>query len=369
VTDPRVGVVTVTYNGLDHLGHFFAALEATAGSDPVHRVAVVDNASTDASREWLAGKGVETLCLAENRGFASPNNLGIRHLADCEYVAILNNDTSVEPGWLLPLVEVLSEHPSAAMAGAVLTDWTGERLDFAGGILSYTGHAHHARDEDLPPRSLQPRKALFVCGGAALVRREVFLSLGGFDEDFFAYFEDVDFGWRAWLAGYEVWLVPRSRVRHRHQGTSSRLPFPPRMRLYERNALAAVIKNYGDDTVWRACAGSLLSLFARAAAYSAFDGTPFEVSGGLPTVAPREPSTAVSGISMAQLLAMEDILGAWDLWMGKRAQVQALRRRPDADILPLFGDFSVPPLLGNPAYEAAHKAVMDALSIETMFHA
>jgi GT2 family glycosyltransferase len=363
VTDPRVGVVTVTYNGLDHLRHFFDALDVTADSDRIHRVVVIDNASTDASVEWLRERGVETLQLAQNQGFARPNNLGIRHLADCDFVAILNNDTSVETGWLEPLVQTLTRNPAAVMAGAVLTDWSGERLDFAGGVVSYTGHAHHLHDQDLPSRSLSPRKTLFVCGGAALVRRELFLSLGGFDEDFFAYFEDVDFGWRSWLAGYEIWLTPASRVRHRHQGTASRLPFPPRMRLYERNALASVIKNYGDDIIWRACAGALLSLFARAAAYSSLDTRPFQVSGNLPKDPPPEPAVAISGLSGAQLLALEDIVLAWDLWMGKRTEVQALRRRSDAEILPLFGDLTVPPLLGDPVYDEAHRAVMDALSI------
>ena len=367
MTDPRVGVVTVTYNGIDHLRHFFDALDATADSDRVHRVVVVDNASTDASVEWLRARGVETLQLAKNEGFARPNNLGIRHLIDCDFVAILNNDTSVEEGWLPPLTEVLTKNPAAVMAGAVLTDWSGERLDFAGGVVSYTGHAHHLQGEAVPPRSTPPMRALFVCGGAALVRRELFLSLGGFDEDFFAYFEDVDFGWRAWLAGYEVWLAPSSRVRHRHQGTASRLPFPPRMRLYERNALASVIKNYGDEVVWRACAGAILSLFARAAAYSSFDTSPFLVTGDLPHEAPPDPAVAVTGLSAAQLLALEDIANTWDLWMGKRAEVQALRRRPDAEILPLFGDATVPPLLGNQDYDEAHRAVIDALFIRRIF--
>ncbi|MBN1424691.1 glycosyltransferase family 2 protein [Candidatus Fermentibacteria bacterium] len=366
MSDSSVGVVTVSYNGLDHLRHFVSALEATSATDPVDRLLVVNNASTDGTGEWLDTRGIETITLGENNGFAKPNNLGIRHLADCNFVAILNNDTAVEEGWLAPLLEVLQREPSAVMTGAVLTDWSGERLDFGGGVVSYTGHAHHLSEQEIPPRTQPARRALFACGGAALVRRETFLSLGGFDEDFFAYFEDVDFGWRAWLAGYEVWIAYGSRVRHRHQGTASRLPFPPRMRLYERNALATVLKNYGDDTVWQACAGALLSLFARSVAYSPLDVGDFAVGGSLPPQAPPEPESVISGSSAAQLLAVEDIAHGWDLWMGKRASVQALRRRPDRDILPLFGDFAVPPLLDNPAYEAAHRAVIQALGIDEM---
>ncbi len=367
---PRIGVVTVTYNGLDHLQHFFAALEATAGTDPVDRVVVVDNASTDATAEWLAERGIETLRLPANEGFARPNNVGVRHLSDCDFVALLNNDTSVEEGWLAPLCETLQRHPSAVAAGALLTNWDGSGVDFAGGVVSYTGHAHHLPVHGLPPRATPERKTLFVCGGAVLVRPDLFLSLGGFDEHFFAYFEDVDFGWRAWIAGYEVWLVPASRVRHRHQGTASRLPFPPRMRLYERNALATILKNYGDETVWPAVAGALLSVFARALAYSpALRLDAFSVGGTLPKRPCPEPSVEVSGLSASQLLALEEIVSTWDLWMGKRAQVQALRRRPEHEIRPLFGDFAVPPLLNHPGYEAAHRTIMQVLNIGRLWEA
>ena len=120
------------------------------------------------------------------------------------------------------------------------------------------------------------------------MRRDLFLRLGGFDQDFFAYFEDVDFGWRAWLAGYRITLVTSSVVRHRHQGTAARLPFPPRMHLYERNALASVIKNYGDEAVWSAVASSLFALFARAASYSEFDRAPFRPPKSLPNSRPDE---------------------------------------------------------------------------------
>lgn len=359
----RLGVVTVSYNGLDHLKNFFASLEATAQTDPVDRVVVVDNASTDGTDQWLASQGIETVRLDSNQGFAAPMNLGVRHLDGCEFVALLNNDTWVEEGWSGPLREVLQAEPTAVMAGSVLTDWSGTGVDFAGGVLSYVGHAHHAPAQTLPPRTDPPRRALFVCGGAAMVKRDTFLTLGGFDEDYFAFFEDVDFGWRAWLAGWSVWLVPASRVRHRHQGTASRLPFPPRMRLYERNALATILKNYGDRALWPSLAGALFSAMARAVAYSQLDVHAFTPPASLPSAAPPEPSVAISGLSAAQLLAIEDVVASWDHWMAKRAQVQAMRRRSDHEILPLFADPGVPPLLGNPAYAALHAAVMEALDV------
>lgn len=365
---PTVGVVTVSYNGLDHLQEFVPALLESDYPTEKIRLLVVDNASSDGTAAWLSERNIETIRLDENQGFAYPNNLGLQRLAECEFVALLNNDTRVEPNWLPPLVNTLEADQTIAMAGAVLSNWDGDAVDFSGGVVSYTGHAHHLHEgETLPSAEDEPKSTLFVCGGAALLRRDLFLRLGGFDQDFFAYFEDVDFGWRAWLAGYRVVLVTSSVVRHRHQGTAARLPFPPRMRLYERNALASVIKNYGDEKVWTATAGSLLALFARAAAYSDFDDASFHPPESLPASCPDECHSIVSGLSAAQLLAAEDIARDWDLWMAKRATVQAIRKREDEEFFHLFGDFSVPPLLTHPEYAAQHKTIIDIMGVSGLF--
>jgi GT2 family glycosyltransferase len=368
VSIPTVGVVTVSHNGLDHLQEFVPALWESDYPREKIRLLVVDNASSDGSAEWLKEQAIDTVYLNANQGFAYPNNLGVQKLDECEFIALLNNDTRVESNWLSPLVEALESNPSIAMAGAVLANWSGDAVDFSGGVVSYTGHAHHLREgEALPPAEDTPKDTLFVCGGAALLRRDLFLRLGGFDQDFFAYFEDVDFGWRAWLAGYRVVLVTSSVVRHRHQGTAARLPFPPRMRLYERNALASIIKNYGSETVWTAVAGSLLALFARAAAYSEFDVASFLPPEPLPSSPPDEHHTILSGLSAAQLLAAEDIAQQWDLWMAKRAAVQALRKREDEEFSHLFGDFAVPPLLDHPEYTGLHDTIIDTLGVSRLF--
>ncbi len=362
----RVGVVTVTYNGLDHLRSFVPALQRnTQDYAQGIRLLVVDNASTDGTEEWLKSQSIEYLPLKENCGFAKPNNIGVAHLADCQYVALLNNDTEVQPLWLEPLLETLENDPEIVAAGSVLLDWSGEKLDFAGGEVSFSGHAHH-KNQGQPLSELEEasREVLFLCGGAMLVRKELYLGLGGFDEDFFAYFEDIDLGWRSWLAGYKMVLVPRSRVHHRHQGTAKRLPFPPRMRLYERNALCTILKNYSEGHLWTALAASLWAVFARASAYSSFDYSGFLPSDPLPETPPPEGHYPISDLSAAQLLALEDMAENWELWMGKRAAIQAMRRRDDRDILPLFGDYAIPPLLGDKNYAIAHKIIMKAMGIE-----
>src|SRR5438045_745500 len=81
------------------------------------------------------------------------------------------------------------------------------------------------------------RPTLFACGGAMAVRRDVYLDCGGFDETYFAFFEDVDLGWRLWVLGYEVLLAPQAIAYHRGHATGSRIPAHQRRVLYERNAL------------------------------------------------------------------------------------------------------------------------------------
>ena len=163
MSTPTIGIVTVSYNGLDHLQRFVPALLETDYPRGNIRLLVVDNASSDGTEAWLRERSIETLRLDENRGFAYPNNLGIQHLAECEFIALLNNDTSVEPRWLSPLVNALEADPTIAMAGAILANWNGDTVDFSGGVVSYTGHAHHLKEgEPLPRAEDEPSETLFV---------------------------------------------------------------------------------------------------------------------------------------------------------------------------------------------------------------
>ena len=88
---------------------------------------------------------------------------------------------------------------------------------------------------------------LFACGGNLLVRRRSFLAVGGFDDEYFAYYEDVDLGWRLWAAGWRVLFEPRAVARHRSNASSDRLGLYRRGFLFERNALCTAYKNLDDE--------------------------------------------------------------------------------------------------------------------------
>ena len=171
---------------------------------------------------------------------------------------------------------------------------------------------------------------LFACGGAMLIDRETYLNLGGLDDAFFAYFEDVDLGWRLWVTGFRVVLAADAIAYHRMHGTSSRFPLHQRYLLYERNALRMIIKNYGDENLEKVLAPALLLAVKRALLRGELPRSPYDIGGdtAVTEVVPR--------LALAHLHAIGDVVDDLDGVMEARALVQRARRRPDSEILPRF---------------------------------
>jgi GT2 family glycosyltransferase len=187
------------------------------------RVVVVDNGSTDGSVELVRDRfpAARLVTFSENRGFAVAMNAGIAE-ASADLVALLNNDAVAEPRWLEELAACLGRHPAAAAATSKLLSASEPgRLDGAGDGLtrSFLPYVHgHGEPDD--GRFGEEVEVFGASGAAALWRGSVLRELGGFDERFFAYYEDVDLSFRARLRGYEIWYAPRSVVRHARGGTA-----------------------------------------------------------------------------------------------------------------------------------------------------
>jgi GT2 family glycosyltransferase len=214
-------VVIPNLNG----AHFLEpCLESLAGQTlPPVEVVVVDNGSSDGSVDLLRERfpDARVLAFAENRGFAAAVNAGIAE-ANAELVAFLNNDAVADPGWLAELAACLERHPGAAAATSklVLADDSG-RLDGAGDGLtrSFLPYVRgHGEPDD--GRYGDEVEVFGASGAAAVWHASVLRELGGFDERFFAYYEDVDLSFRARLRGYEIWYAPRAVVRHARGGTA-----------------------------------------------------------------------------------------------------------------------------------------------------
>jgi hypothetical protein len=235
----RASVIIVNYNGLDDLKACLRSLEAD--SSRRYDVILVDNASTDGSARYVRRNhpAIEVVENDGNLGFGHGSNLGARH-ARGAYIAFLNPDTVVEPGWLDALVVALEGHPRAGLATSkILLRDDPERINTCGNRVHCTGltlcRGLGARREAFGTRTWVSA----VSGAAFVVRRDLFESLGGFDESFFLYMEDTDLSWRARLAGYGCLYVPDSVVHHDYA-----LRFGPRKIYYqERNRYVMLLKS------------------------------------------------------------------------------------------------------------------------------
>ncbi len=227
---PLISVIVLNYNGRRWLGGCLDAL-ARQSDVPPFEVVVVDNASTDRSAETVreyatrpAGPDAafEELRLVEsaaNLGFAAGNNLGAR-AARGELLAFLNNDTEPEAAWLGALHRALVERPAFALATSrlVFLDDPG-MVDSAGdGYLRAGGAFKHGYGAPAA-LALESREVFGACGGAFLIRRALYESLGGFDERFFMVYEDVDLSYRARLMGHRCWYAADAVVRHAGSAT------------------------------------------------------------------------------------------------------------------------------------------------------
>jgi GT2 family glycosyltransferase len=157
------------------------------------------------------------IALDENKGFAIANNIGTNG-ADGKYLAFLNNDTIVTPNWLNELVSVMESDDCVAITQSRLLRLDGE-VDSTGDFATHLGRVYNSTKD----RFDEPRKILSARGAAMLVRKTFFLAEGGFDKDYFVSFEDVEIGWKAWILGYKVLMVPNSLVYHKAGSTTSNM--------------------------------------------------------------------------------------------------------------------------------------------------
>lgn len=183
--------------------------------------------------------------LERNVGFAAAVNRGVAASAGSEFVAVVNNDLELEPGWLASMVGALRAFPDAGSAtGKMLFFDRRELIDGAGDFTSwYAVSAPRGRGEVDAGQYDAAEEVFSACGGAALYRLAALDDVGGFDEDFFAYAEDVDWGFRAQLRGWSCRYVPDAVAFHMGAGTSGRVPNLSRY-LFFRNTLWLVAKDW-----------------------------------------------------------------------------------------------------------------------------
>ena len=356
-----LAIVILNHNGRRHLGPCLAAVLSLDGLPGAEAVVVADNGSADGSLEFVrrAFPGVRVLAFASNLGFAAGNNRAAEAV-DADRILFLNDDTRIAPDALAYLSATLAL--GATCAGARLVSWDGRRLDFDGGGAALTGHGHalgHGRPVPRGTEATGPRETLFGSGAALLIDRATFLAVGGFEPDYFAYYEDVDLGWRLWLAGHTVVHVPAAVVHHRHHGTAAHLPGGAAARLYERNALATVAKNYADDHLARVLPAALALAACRA-------GAGIEVIDALERIQAEGAALPLPPAGWPGWPYLAHLGLDFDALAQARARVQGLRCRPDSAVLPRL-THPYTPVPPTAAGEAALRSAVRHFDLEPVF--
>jgi GT2 family glycosyltransferase len=323
------------------------ALEAT--------VTVVDNGSTDGSIAAVTQRFPEArfLPLGKNHGFTGGLAAALKR-SPGRNVVFLNNDAIPEEGWLATMVAAIEGAADDVVSvGGKIVDPSGTRVDFIGGVMTFDGHAFQNAFR-FPLASAQEPDAggdlLFACGGNMISRRAALMELGGFDDDYFAYLEDVDFGWRTWIAGKRAVYEPRAVVRHKSSATSNRLGDFERGVLFERNALQTVLKNAESP---RQLAATLFAFLARLRNYVAHRNPKARELTREAMSGKHKPATIDDPLTAMQFRALEWIFANESRIAAKRAAVQTTRKRSDTEIFARFPLHAVPTYPGDDAMMAS----------------
>jgi hypothetical protein len=224
---------------------------------PSLEICLVDNASTDGSVGYVQEKypQVRIIQHPSNLGFGEGYNLAIGKV-DTEYVILINNDTEVlNPSWVRELVNIAERDSKiAAVSCKMVSMEDHSRLDSVGGmgIPFWRGFVDIGCEEHDRGQYDGARFEPFAfCGGAALIKRDAFIRLGGFDGSFFLYVEDADLSWRLRLSGYHVAFAPEAKIAHYFSGSARTREVDPRKLYYcHRNLLRTILKNCGSSLTW-----------------------------------------------------------------------------------------------------------------------
>ncbi len=210
---PVVRIVIVNYNGGAHLRRCVTCL--TGQTEPRFEAVIVDNGSTDSSLEGLPlDSRFRSIRLPVNAGFAKANNIGAQG-CDAPLLALLNPDAFPQPEWLAALVRAAEDWPGVVMLGSLQLSADDPRLlDGAGDAYFCAGTSWRGGHGSERPGIAPVGEPFGPCAAAALYRTEWFHRVGGFDERFFCYAEDVDLAFRLRLAGGRCLQVPDAVVAH-----------------------------------------------------------------------------------------------------------------------------------------------------------
>ncbi len=309
---PRVCVIVVTYNSASVVGRLLASLRADKPAGYEREVVVVDNASGDNTLEVVQTEFPTATVIANsaNLGYGAANNLGAASPPGrrADFLAVLNPDTVVTPGWLNPLLDTLAADTSLASVQPLIADGADpQRINSNGNQLQYLGYGYVGGYGKKISPSIDPiHECAYTSGCACVFRAADFRAAGGYDERFFLYVEDQDLGWRLCLAGRHHAAVWTSVVQHHYDFDKNSAKFY----YLERNRWVFLLAHYAWPT---------LLLLAPAALFTELASWAFFV---------------FTGRLRWKWRAVVDLLrpSTWRWIRAKRFASQLTRRRSDRDL-------------------------------------
>jgi N-acetylglucosaminyl-diphospho-decaprenol L-rhamnosyltransferase len=313
MTEPQDAVVSIVIPTLDAGDMLTDCLIRVGANRDGIDVIIVDNGSTDGSveRALAAFPAADVVRNSSNRGYAPACNQGAA-LARAGFILFLNSDASMSAQALDHLLEVASEDTTTAIWQPVTLTSDGA-LESTGDHFTWWGINRHLEDVPHPREGERSAEVFATVGAALLVRRSIFGELGGFEDSYFAYYEESDLCWRARLSGHEVRVVPGALIEHIGSATTGRIFEPHAVRyLSFRNRIRTNLSNPSGASLVRIAPLHLLACLAFVGLYA--------ITGRLRS-------------SAAVLQAMWWTVGNRDVWSEQRARVQSARKRPDTEVL------------------------------------
>ena len=361
VREGVVSVILVNYHGADDTIVCLEAFDDVEWPAEDLELIVVDNDSGNGEAERIAAACPRATVVQSgaNLGFAGGCNVGVDH-ATGQYVAFINNDARPGGRWIAAAVEAMRADPEVVSVASKVLDWDGERVDYVDGSLTWYGMGYKREAERPDDGSYETaHDVLFGTGAALFVTAEAYREVGGFDERFFMFYEDVDLGWRLNLLGHRVRYVPESVAYHKHHVTMRRFGSYRETYLLERNALMAMVKNYSDETLARVLPAALALSVRRTTEMGGVDLDTLRAT-------PLSETVELDKLGLTGIYGVDHLTSVLGSVWETRRELQAARRRTDAELFGLFRN-AIEPAYPLPRYLEAHADVVSALDLERMF--
>jgi hypothetical protein len=341
-----VSVILVNFRGTDDTIEAIRTLGRLDWPADQLEIVVVENASGDDSADRIRAAAPHVVLVEsrQNLGFAGGCNLGV-NASSGGVVAFLNNDAKPDADWVRAAMHRFAASPNIGAVASRVLDWDGNLVDFIGSAMTWFGQGYKPLTaEPVPSEPDRVHDVLFGTGAAMFVRREVYDALGGFDERYFMFFEDVDFGWRLNLRGWRYVYEPASLAYHKHHASMSSFGAFKENYLLERNALFTQYKNLGDEALARTFSATLLLAVRRAVSRGELDSTEFDLRKG----AANDPLAAVAKDTVAGLYAIDQFVENLPSLSASRDEIQSSRVVADNRLWALFGETDAP------SYQSEH---------------